>query len=135
MANGAEPLKRELNPTGAISIVVGTVIGTGIFLKSAVMSQLLGSSGWVLAAWAAAGLLSIAGALTYAELGAMLPHAGGPYVYLRQAYGKLPAFLFGWKELLSTKGASNAAVAIGIVIFLNAATNALHIPLPKVVWF
>ena len=129
MANSGEPLKRELNPTGAISIVVGTVIGTGIFLKSAVMSQLLGSSGWVLTAWAAAGLLSIAGALTYAELGAMLPHAGGPYVYLREAYGKLPAFLFGWKELLSTKGASNAAVAIGIVIFLNAL-----IPV-KVVWF
>lgn len=129
MANGGEPLKRELNPTGAISIVVGTVIGTGIFLKSAVMSQLLGSSGWVLAAWAAAGLLSIAGTLTYAELGAMLPHSGGPYVYLREAYGKLPAFLYGWKELLSTKGASNAAVAIGIVIFLNAL-----IPF-KVVWF
>lgn len=124
-----ESLRRALTPTGAISIVVGTVIGTGIFLKSAVMSQLLGSSGWVLAAWAAAGLLSIAGTLTYAELGAMLPHAGGPYVYLREAYGKLPAFLFGWKELLSTKGASNAAVAIGIVIFLNAL-------LPwKAVWF
>src|SRR5690348_6000261 len=120
MASGDASLRRALNPTGAISIVVGTVIGTGIFLKSAVMSQLLGSSGWVLAAWAAAGLLSIAGTLTYAELGAMLPQAGGPYVYLREAYGKLPAFLFGWKELLSTKGASNAAVAIGIVIFLNA---------------
>jgi APA family basic amino acid/polyamine antiporter len=120
MDSGGGSLRRELNPTGAISIVVGTVIGTGIFLKSAVMSQLLGSSEWVLAAWAAAGLLSIAGTLTYAELGAMLPHAGGPYVYLREAYGKLPAFLFGWKELLSTKGASNAAVAIGIVIFLNA---------------
>lgn len=120
MSNGGGSLRRALTPTGAISIVVGTVIGTGIFLKSAVMSQLLGSSGWVLAAWAAAGLLSIAGTLTYAELGAMLPQAGGPYVYLRAAYGKLPAFLFGWKELLSTKGASNAAVAIGIVIFLNA---------------
>ncbi|HEY7993572.1 MAG TPA: amino acid permease [Candidatus Eremiobacteraceae bacterium] len=120
MDSGGGSLRRELNPTGAISIVVGTVIGTGIFLKSAVMSQLLGSSEWVLAAWAAAGLLSIAGTLTYAELGAMLPHAGGPYVYLREAYGKLSAFLFGWKELLSTKGASNAAVAIGIVIFLNA---------------
>lgn len=120
MSIGGAQLRRALTPTGAISIVVGTVIGTGIFLKSAVMSQLLGSSGWVLAAWAAAGLLSIAGTLTYAELGAMLPYAGGPYVYLREAYGKLPAFLFGWKELLSTKGASNAAVAIGIVIFLNA---------------
>ena len=113
-------LRRALTPTSAVAIVVGTVIGTGIFLKSAVMTQLLGSEAWVLAAWTAAGLLSIAGTLTYAELGAMLPFAGGPYVYLREAYGTLPAFLFGWKELLSTKGASNAAVSIGIAIFLTA---------------
>lgn len=93
------------------------MIGTGIFLKSAQMSQLLGSAGWVLAAWVAAGLLSIAGSLTYAELGAMMPHAGGPYVYLREAYGKLPAFFFGWKELLFTKGASNAAVSVAIATF------------------
>lgn len=116
----AGQLRRDLTPIGAIAIVVGTVIGTGIFLKAAVMTQLLGSAGWVLAAWIAAGLLSIAGVLIYAELGAMLPHAGGPYVYLRTAYGKLPAFLFGWKELLSTKGASNAAVSVGIAIFLTA---------------
>jgi basic amino acid/polyamine antiporter, APA family len=118
MQDGSSPLRRELTLTGAIAIVVGTVIGTGIFLKSAVMAQLLGSASLVLAAWIAAGVLSIAGTLTYAELGAMMPHSGGPYVYLRQAYGKLPAFLFGWKELLSTKGASNAAVSVGIVGFL-----------------
>jgi APA family basic amino acid/polyamine antiporter len=120
MENTTSPLRRDLTTTGAIAIVVGTVIGTGIFLKSAVMAQLLGSAAWVLGAWIAAGVLSVAGTLTYAELGAMLPHAGGPYVYLRSAYGKLPAFLFGWKELLSTKGASNAAVSIGIAIFLTA---------------
>lgn len=113
-------LRRDLSPLAGIAIVVGTVIGTGIFLKSAVMAQLLGSATWVLAAWVAAGVLSVAGSMTYAELGAMLPHAGGPYVYLRSAYGKLPAFLFGWKELLSTKGASNAAVSVGIAIFLSA---------------
>lgn len=120
MEDSTNPLRRALTPTSSVAIVIGTVIGTGIFLKSAVMSQLLGSAWWVLAAWAAAGLLSIAGTLTYSELGAMLPHAGGPYVYLRAAYGKLPAFFFGWKELLSTKGASNAAVSIGIAIFLTA---------------
>lgn len=112
-------LKRALTPAGSIAIVVGTVIGTGIFLKTALMTQLLGSAGWVLGAWVAAGVLSLAGSLTYAELGAMLPHAGGPYVYLREAYGKLPAFLFGWKELLFTKGASNAAVSIAVVVFLT----------------
>jgi APA family basic amino acid/polyamine antiporter len=120
MDDSNNPLKRALTPSGAIAIVVGTVIGTGIFLKSAIMTQLLGSASWVLGAWVAAGVLSIAGSLTYAELGAMLPHAGGPYVYLREAYGKLPAFLFGWKELLFTKGASNAAVSIAIAIFLTA---------------
>jgi APA family basic amino acid/polyamine antiporter len=113
-------LRRSLSPLAGIAIVVGTVIGTGIFLKPAIMAQLLGSPAWLLVAWVAAGLLSLAGALTYAELGAMLPHAGGPYVYLRRAYGRLPAFLFGWKELLSTKGASNAAIGIGIAIFLTA---------------
>jgi APA family basic amino acid/polyamine antiporter len=113
-------LKRDLSSTAGIAIVVGTVIGTGIFLKSALMAQLVGSAAWLLAAWVAAGVLSLAGALTYAELAAMMPQAGGPYVYLRAAYGKLPAFLFGWKEFLSTKGASGAAVAIGIAIFLSA---------------
>lgn len=142
MENDKTSLRRDLTPTSAIAIVVGTVIGTGIFLKSAVMTQLLGSEGWVLAAWIAAGFLSIAGALTYSELGAMLPHAGGPYVYLRAAYGKLPAFLFGWKELLSTKGASNAAVSIGIVIFLTAiipyhvvwATRTVHLFGEAIAW-
>lgn len=120
MATSEEQLRRGLTPTASLAVVVGTVIGTGIFLKSALMAQLLGSSVWLLAAWTAAGLLSVAGALTYAELGAMLPHSGGPYVYLKAAYGRLPAFLFGWKELLATKGASNAAVSVGIAIFLTA---------------
>jgi len=119
-ANHDHGLRRELGPLAGIAIVVGTVIGTGIFLKSAVMAQLLGSAGWLLLAWVAAGLLSLAGTFTYAELAAMFPHSGGPYVYLREAYGRLPAFLFGWKELLSTKGASNAAISVGIVIFLTA---------------
>jgi APA family basic amino acid/polyamine antiporter len=115
----ASGLRRGLGLPSAVSIVVGTVIGTGIFLKTALMAQLLGSAAWVLAAWVAAGLLSLAGTLTYAELAAMMPQAGGPYVYLKAAYGKLPAFFFGWKELLSTKGASNAAVSMAIAIFLT----------------
>ncbi|HXW77031.1 MAG TPA: amino acid permease [Candidatus Eremiobacteraceae bacterium] len=120
MQNNPTPLRRDLTTTSAISIVIGTVIGTGIFLKSASMTQLLGSASWVILAWIAAGLLSIAGTLTYAELAAMMPESGGPYVYLRTAYGKLPAFVFGWKELLATKGAGNAAVAVAIAIFLSS---------------
>ena len=89
-------LVRGLKLTGAISLVIGTIIGTGIFLKTSVMTQQVGSPEIVLLVWVAAGLLSLAGALTYAELGAMLPKAGGEYVCLRAAYGDLPAFLYGW---------------------------------------
>ena len=86
-------LRRASARGRAASLVVGTIIGTGVFLKTAVMAQLGGSAAWVLAAWAVAGVLSLAGALTYAELGAMFPRAGGEYVYLREgsaAFARLP---------------------------------------------
>ena len=84
-------LVRALSLRDAIALVL-SVIGTGVFLKTAPMAQLVGSPSNVLLAWLAAGLLSLAGALTYAELGAMMPEAGGEYVFLREAYGDLPAF-------------------------------------------
>src|SRR4029079_10717673 len=89
-------LVRSLTLADTTALVVGTVIGTGVFLKTAVMAQDTGSPALGLAAWVAAGLLSLAGALTYAELGAMLPQAGGEYVYLRRSYGEAAAFAFGW---------------------------------------
>src|SRR5499427_8643695 len=92
-------LVRSLGLTDSTALVVGKVIGTGIFLKAAVMTQQVQAPGLMLAAWAAAGLLSLAGALTYAELGAMFPRAGGEYVYLRAAYGDAPAFLYGWMQI------------------------------------
>ena len=82
----ARELARGLSLRDAIALVL-TVIGTGVFLKTATMAQLVGSPNKVLLAWVAAGLLSLAGALTYAELGAMMPEAGGEYVFLREAYG------------------------------------------------
>src|SRR5687768_18479377 len=82
-------LIRGLTLADTTALVVGTVIGTGVFIKSAIMAQDAGSPLLVLAAWVAAGLLSLAGALTYAELAAMLPQAGGEYVFLRRAYGNL----------------------------------------------
>ncbi|MCE5250914.1 amino acid permease [bacterium] len=100
-------LVRGLTFVDSTSIVICSIIGTGVFLKSAVMAQEAGSPLMVMAAWAAAGLLSLAGALTYAELGALLPNAGGDYVYLRAAYGNAPAFLYGW--MYFTVGASGAA--------------------------
>ena len=113
-------LVRGLKLTGAISLVVGTVIGTGIFLKTTVMTQQVGSPEIVLLVWIAAGLLSLAGALTYAELGGMLPKAGGDYVYLRAAYGDLPAFLFGWMRFAVGATGSIAALAAGFAIFFTA---------------
>jgi APA family basic amino acid/polyamine antiporter len=120
MAEAHTPLTRALTLTDATSLVIGTVIGTGIFFKTAVMTQQLGTPTLVLAAWIAAGLLSLAGALTYAELGAMIPKAGGDYVFIREAYGDIPAFLYGWMGLAVAYTGAIAAIATGFAIFLGA---------------
>ncbi|MFN7948800.1 MAG: amino acid permease [Blastocatellia bacterium] len=113
-------LVRGLKLADAISLVAGSIIGTGIFLKSAVMAELLGSPGQVLLAWIAAGLLSLAGALSYAELGGLLPQAGGEYVYLRAAYGDATAFLYGWMRFVAGLSGSIAALAAGFAVFFTA---------------
>ena len=117
-------LVRGLGTIDTLSLVVGTIIGTGIFLKAAVMARDVGSPQLVLAAWVAAGVLSLAGALTYAELGALLPRAGGEYVYLRTAYGDLPAFLFGWMRFTVGGSGSAASLATGFAIFFTALVGA-----------
>ncbi len=109
----AEPqLLRVLGPVGATTVVVGSVIGSGIFLKEAVVAQAVGHIGWVMAVWVGCGVISLLGALASAELGAMLPQAGGPYVYLRAAYGPLVAFLWGWIEFWVARTGSTAALAV-----------------------
>jgi APA family basic amino acid/polyamine antiporter len=113
-------LVRGLNLSATTALVVGTIIGTGVFLKSAKMAQAVGTPALVLLAWVAAGFLSLAGALSYAELGAMLPSAGGEYVYLRAAYGDLPAFLFGWMRMAVGSTGSIASMAVGCTTFLAA---------------
>ena len=115
-----EQLVRGLTLTDTTALVVGTVIGTGVFIKSAIMAQDAGSPMLVLAAWVAAGLLSLAGALSYAELGAMLPQAGGEYVYLRRSYGELAAFLYGWMRFLVAGSGSIAILGVGFATFLSA---------------
>lgn len=113
-------LARALSLRDAIALLVGTVIGTGVFFKAAPMAQLLGSPWLVLLAWIAAGVLSLAGALTYAELGAMFPKAGGDYVFLREAYGDFPAFMFGWTNFAVITTTGLAAIATGFASFLSA---------------
>lgn len=112
-------LIRSLNFKEALSLVVGTVIGTGVFLKAAIMSQSVGSPLWVLVCWGFAGLLSLIGALCYSELGGLFPKAGGEYVFLREAYGDLPAFLYGWMRFWIGTPGSIAAYGVGAATFLR----------------
>ncbi|MDP1859341.1 MAG: amino acid permease [Gemmatimonadaceae bacterium] len=111
-------LRRELGVVSAALLVVGGIIGSGIFFTPAEVARALPSGGWIFSVWLLGGFLALAGALTYAELGAMLPTAGGPYVYIRQAFGSLPAFLYGWMALLSIASGAIAAVAMGFAGYL-----------------
>jgi APA family basic amino acid/polyamine antiporter len=110
-------LARGLGLMDATMLVVGSMIGSGIFIVSAESSRLVGSPGWLLAVWALAGLMTITGALCCAELAAMMPRAGGQYVFLREAFGPATAFLFGWSLLVVIQTGTIAAVAIAFANF------------------
>jgi len=112
-------LVRELNVWHAIAIVAGTIIGSGIFLVPKEMMQAVGSAKLVYLVWLVGGALSFFGALTYAELGALRPYAGGEYVYIRDGYGPLPGFLYAWSWFLIAKPASIASVTAGLVRILG----------------
>src|ERR687884_335845 len=112
-------LVRGLGLAASVSIVVGSVIGTGIFLKTRVMMCNVETPWLVIIAWIAAGFLSLAGALTYAELTAMMPRAGGEYVFMREAYGPGAGFLSGWMQMLIAKTGSQASVALVFAASLN----------------
>jgi APA family basic amino acid/polyamine antiporter len=112
-------LSRDLGVSHAAAVVVGTIIGSGIFLVPAEMMQAVGSAKLVYLAWIVGGLLSFAGALTYAELGAMKPQAGGEYVYVRDGYGALGGFLYAWTWFVIAKPASIATVVTGLVRILG----------------
>src|SRR6266480_2445005 len=112
-------LVRGLTLVAAMSVVVGNVIGTGVFLKARVMTCNVGTPGKVLGVYVLAGLLSLAGALSYAELAAMMPRAGGEYVFMREAYGRAAGFLFGWMSFFIGKAGSQAALGVQFALFLN----------------
>lgn len=129
-------LARDLGASHAWAVVVGTVIGSGIFLVPAEMMQAVGSAKLVYLAWLIGGLLSFFGATTYAELGAMKPQAGGEYVYVRDAFGPLAGFLDAWTWFLISKPASIATLATGIVrvlgsfsVFAFFSNDFMHAPL------
>src|SRR5262244_3182747 len=104
--------RRALGPFDATMVVVGGIIGSGIFINPHLVAMRLSSSALVLAAWIVGGVIALAGAFAFAELAALFPRAGGEYVYLREAYHPLVAFLFGWASLLMIQGGGLGAVAI-----------------------
>lgn len=108
---------RGLNLFDSVMVVVGIMIGSGIFIVSADMARSIGSPGWLLAAWALTGLLTIAGALSYGELAAMMPRAGGMYIYLREAFSPLCGFLYGWTLFTVIQTGTIAAVAVAFARF------------------
>ncbi|HUY28205.1 MAG TPA: amino acid permease [Candidatus Binataceae bacterium] len=118
-------LRAGLSLFDSATIVAGSMIGSGIFIVSADIVRQVGSPAALLAAWIVAGLMTIAGALAYGELAAMMPQAGGQYVYLREAYGQLWAFLFGWTLLLVIQTGTIAAVAVAFARFAGVMWPAL----------
>ena len=114
-----DDLKRELGMWAAAAIVVGTVIGSGIFLVPHDMVRQVGSAEMVFVVWIAGGLLSLSGALSYAELSAAMPGAGGEYVYLREAYGPLWSFVYGWTLMWVAKSGSAATLATAFFLYLG----------------
>jgi APA family basic amino acid/polyamine antiporter len=119
METSRTELRRDLGTWPAMSIVVGTVIGSGIFLVPKTMIQRVGSVEWVFAIWVVGGLLSLAGALSYAELAAAMPEAGGEYVFLREAYGPLWGFIYSWTQMWVAKSGSIATLATGFFVYLS----------------
>jgi len=117
--NQRTELRRDLGTWPAMSIVVGTVIGSGIFLVPRTMIQRVGTVEAVFVVWIVGGLLSLAGALSYAELAAAIPEAGGEYAYLREAYGPIWGFLYSWTQLWVAKSGSIATLGTGFFLYLT----------------
>jgi APA family basic amino acid/polyamine antiporter len=116
---------RGLGLLDSTMLVAGSMIGSGVFIVSAEISRLVGSPGWLLVVWAVTGVLTIVAALTYGELAAMMPRAGGQYVYLREAYGPLWGFLYGWTLFLVIQTGTIAAVAVAFARFLGILAPAI----------
>src|ERR1700730_12190361 len=128
-------LKRDLGIWSAAAIVVGAVIGSGIFLVPKTMIINVGTPAMVFAVWVFGGLLSLFGALSYAELAAALPEAGGEYVYLREAYGPFWGYIYGWTQMWVAKSGSIATLATGFFLYLadfqqRLSHNGAAVPLP-----
>ena len=122
MAVASDNLKRQFGLSTAIALLVGQVIAVGIFLTPAGMAKSVGSPFWLLVIWLVTGLMALCGALCYGELASRFPEAGGSYVYLREAFGKPVAFLYGWMVLLVLDPGLTAALAVGMTSYFDYLT-------------
>ena len=118
--------KRSLGLTDSTLIVSGSMIGSGIFIVSADMARNLGSSGWLLMLWVITGVLTVSAALSYGELAGMMPKAGGQYVYIQRAYGKLLGFVYGWTVFTVIQTGTIAAVAVAFTKYSAVFIPALN---------
>jgi len=110
-------LKKRVNLFDGTSIVAGAMIGSGIFIVSADIARNVGSPGWLMVVWLITGIITVIGAVSYGELASMMPHVGGQYVYLKEAYHPLVGFLFGWTTFMVVQCGSIAAVAVAFAKF------------------
>jgi APA family basic amino acid/polyamine antiporter len=124
-AGNGKGFVRALGPLDSTMIVAGSMIGSGIFIVPADIARQVGSSGWLIMVWVVTGLLTVAAALSYGELAAMMPRAGGQYVYLRESYSPLWGFLYGWTLFLVIQTGTIAAVAVGFARFLGVLVPAI----------
>ncbi len=115
--NNQEDFKRELGLLDGTMLVVGSMIGSGIFIVSADITRQVGSAGWLTLIWVLTGLITVIAAVSYGELSAMFPKAGGQYVYLKEAYGKLTGFLYGWSFFAVIQTGTIAAVGVAFSKF------------------
>ena len=123
MKRAQRELKREVGALAATALVAGEVIAVGIFLTPAGMAKSLGSPLWLLVVWLLMGLMALSGALCYGELAARFPQAGGSYVYLRESFGAMAAFLYGWMVLLVLDPGLTAALAVGAASYAGYILN------------
>lgn len=123
--NPATDLVRRLTLLDATMIVVGSMIGSGIFIVSAESARLVGAPGWLLVVWVLAGAMTICGAVCFGELAAMMPRAGGPYVFMTEAYGRPIGFLYGWSQFLIVQSGTIAAVAVAFANFTGILVPAI----------
>jgi len=125
---GPPALAREIGPFGATMLVMGGIVGSGIFMNPYVVARQVGTPALILAAWGFGGLVALAGACVYAELASLRPAVGGQYAYLREAYSPRVAFLYGWALLLVTQSGGMAAVAVTFARYLG---ELVPLPLPE----